>query len=133
MASTAKKSADRPAKGPAKGPRKRSAGSPAERPARSRGKAKPPEPPGRRWSHHVMETSDALDLEAGVFTKDSAAAIARSLKRSAEDSTRRKTDAFRSAMSMLDFYINRGGKNLSAERKKILEAAKQELRALYGK
>jgi uncharacterized protein DUF3175 len=85
----------------------------------------------RRWSRHVMETSDALDLDRGVFSLDDPQAIARSLKRSAEKSTRRKAEPFRSALSMLTFYINRGGKNLSARRKKILELAKDELRRLY--
>jgi uncharacterized protein DUF3175 len=86
-----------------------------------------------RWSKHVMETSNALDLERGVFAKDDPKSIARSLKRSAERSTRRKSDAYRSAMSMLTFYINRAGKKLPAPRRKRLEAAKDELRALYGK
>ena len=84
-----------------------------------------------RWSHHVTETSDALDLEGGVFKKGDPKAIARSLKRSAEHSDRRKADPFRSAMSMLVFYINRAGHNLSARRRKTLEAAKDELRGLY--
>lgn len=78
-----------------------------------------------------MRESDALDLEPAVFRKDSAAAIARSLKRSAERSERRKSSPFRSAMSMLTFYINRGGRNLSAARLKVLERAKDELRRLY--
>lgn len=85
----------------------------------------------RRWSRHVTEKSDALDLQGGVFTKDDPKAIARSLKRSAEHSDRRKADPFRSAMSMLVFYINRAGHHLSARRKRILEAAKGELRGLY--
>ena len=85
----------------------------------------------RRWSQHVTETSDALDLQGGVFKKGDPKAIARSLKRSAEHSDRRKADPFRSAMSMLVFYINRAGHNLSARRKKTLEAAKDELRGLY--
>lgn len=87
----------------------------------------------RRWSQHVTETSDALTLEEGVFQKDSPKAIARSLKRSAERSHRRKSAPYRSAMSMLTFYINRGGKGLSESRKRTLEKAKDELRALYGK
>jgi Protein of unknown function (DUF3175) len=87
----------------------------------------------KRWSHDVTTRSNALDLEANVFTKDSPRAIARSLKRSAEHSTRRKSDPYRSAMSMLTFYINRAGKNLPRERKERLEKAKDELRALYGK
>jgi hypothetical protein len=85
----------------------------------------------RRWSQRVTETSDALDLEGGVFKKGDPKAIARSLKRSAEHSDRRKADPFRSAMSMLVFYINRAGHSLSARRKKTLEAAKDELRGLY--
>src|SRR5258707_5069054 len=87
----------------------------------------------RRWSARVMRTSDALDLEHGVFTKRSPRAVARSLKRSAERSRRRKSAPFRSAMSMLNFHINRGGKNLSASQRKVLDAAKGELRQLYGR
>ncbi|MDP4200003.1 MAG: DUF3175 domain-containing protein [Bacteroidota bacterium] len=86
-----------------------------------------------RWSGRVTKESNALDLEPEVFKKISARAIAISLKRSAERSSRRKTTAFRSAMSMLNFYINRAGKNLSARRKAILERAKNELRALYNR
>jgi len=81
----------------------------------------------------VTETSNALDLEHGVFSKNSARAIALSLKRSAEHSRRRKSDPYRSAMSMLTFYINRAGKKLPKTRRARLEAAKKELRALYGK
>ena len=80
-----------------------------------------------------MARSDALDLEAGVFRKPSARAIALSLRRSAERSRRRKADPFRSAMSMLSFYINRGGRNLAPARRRTLEAAKIELRRLYGR
>jgi hypothetical protein len=86
-----------------------------------------------RWSQRVTQTSNALDLEEGVFSLDDPRRIARSLKRSADRSRRRKSDPFRSAMSMLTFYINRAGRNLSAERRAQLEAAKQELRALYGR
>jgi len=86
----------------------------------------------RRWSRRVTETSNALDLEPGVFTRDPRG-VARSLKRSAERSRRRKTDAFRSAMSMLVFYVNRAGTQLSAARRARLEAAKDELRALFGR
>jgi hypothetical protein len=78
-----------------------------------------------------METSDALDLARGVFALDDPAAIARSLKRSAEESHRRKSTPFRSALSMLTFYINRGGSKLPARRKRILERAKDELRRPY--
>lgn len=87
----------------------------------------------KKWSHRVMERSDALDLEQGVFAKDDPKAIARSLKRSAEKSTRRKAEPFRSAMSMLTFFINRGGKNLSAKQKRTLERAKDELRIAFGR
>jgi hypothetical protein len=89
--------------------------------------------PTRRWSQHVTETSDALDLEGGVFKKGEPKAIARSLKRSAEQSHRRKANPYRSAMSMLVFYINRAGHNLSTARRRKLEQAKDELRALYDK
>jgi hypothetical protein len=89
--------------------------------------------PTNRWSQRVTETSDAMDLERGVFKKKSPRAIARSVKRSAEQSTRRKSPPFRSAMSMLTFYLNRGGKNLPAAEKKILVRAKDELRKLYGR
>jgi hypothetical protein len=88
-------------------------------------------PKRRYWSARVTRESDALDLEGGVFRKGSAKAIAESLKRSAERSRRRKTSPFRSAMSMLTFYINRGGKNLSPARLRKLERAKEELRKLY--
>src|SRR5262245_30939782 len=87
----------------------------------------------RRWSQKVTQTSNALDLEAGVFSKSDPRRIARSLKRSADSSRRRKTDAFRSAMSMLSFYINRAGKTLSKQRRAILQAAKDDLRDLYGR
>lgn len=79
-----------------------------------------------------MERSDALDLESGVFTR-SPRAIALSLKRSAERSTRRKASPFRSAMSMLSFYENRAGRNLPASRKQTIRRAKDELRKLYGR
>ena len=87
----------------------------------------------RYWSARVTRESDALDLEGGVFRKGSAKAIAQSLKRSAERSRRRKSSPFRSAMSMLTFYINRGGKNLSASRLRMLDRAKEELRKLYAR
>ena len=86
-----------------------------------------------RWSGEVTENSDALDLEEHVFESDDPAHIARSLKRSAEASDRRKATPYQSAMSMLTFYINRAGKNLSAERKKVLEEAKDELRKAFGR
>ena len=87
----------------------------------------------RRWSQRVTDTSDALTLQEGVFRKSSPKAVAASLKRSAEHSHRRKSDPYRSAMSMLTFYINRAGKGLSKTRKARLEKAKDELRALYGR
>jgi hypothetical protein len=87
----------------------------------------------KQWSQRVTETSDALDLEAGVFTLDDPRQIAESLKRSAERSRRRKSDPFRSAMSMLTFYINRAGKQLPAGQRARLEAAKDELRDLFGR
>ena len=89
--------------------------------------------PRRRWSRAVTEHSDALTLEGGVFTSKDPGRIAASLKRSAERSRRRKADPFRSALSMLTFYINRAGKNLPAARKKILMRAKDELRKQFGK
>ena len=87
----------------------------------------------KRWSQRVTEESNALDLEANVFTKDDPRSIALSLKRSAEVSHRRKSDPYRSAMSMLTFYINRAGKTLPKQRREKLEAAKGELRDLFGK
>lgn len=86
-----------------------------------------------RWSQKVTESSDALSLESGVFSLEDPKEIALSLKKSAEESKRRKSDPYRSAMSMLTFYINRAGKQLPAEQKDRLEAAKDELRALFGK
>ena len=88
---------------------------------------------GRRWSARVTRESDALDLERGVFTKRDPKRIAASLKRSAERSRRRKADPYRSALSMLTFYINRAGKNLPAGRRKTLERAKGELRKQFGR
>jgi len=85
----------------------------------------------RRWSQRVTQTSNALDLDRGVFSRDNPAAIARSLKRSAERSRRRKADPFRSAMSMLVFYINRAGKTLGRRQRSILESAKDELRRQF--
>jgi hypothetical protein len=84
------------------------------------------------WSAHVTQTSDALDIPGGTFAKDDPKAIAHELERDAEASSRRKSSPYRSAMSMLTFYINRAGKNLPAKRKKILEDAKQVLREEFG-
>ena len=86
-----------------------------------------------RWSQEVTRTSNALDLEPGVFTWSDPGDIARSLARSAERSERRRADPFRSAMSMLSFYINRAGSNLDPEQRGRLESAKDELRSLYGR
>jgi len=85
------------------------------------------------WSRDVTKKSNALDLEFGVFTWDDPVRIARSLKRSAEISIRRKGSPYQSAMSMLNFYINRAGKNLPRERRLVLERAKTELRNLFRK
>jgi len=85
------------------------------------------------WSKKVTSESNALDLEEGVFTWKDPEKIALSLKHSADSSQRRKSEPFRSAMSMLVFYINRAGSNLNEEQKNILQQAKQELRKLYGK
>jgi uncharacterized protein DUF3175 len=88
---------------------------------------------GSRWTARVTRESDALTLEEGVFTKPTPRKIAVSLKRSADHSRRRKSNSYRSAMSMLTFFINRAGKGLSRARKQKLEKAKGELRKLYGK
>jgi hypothetical protein len=87
----------------------------------------------KKWSADVMRRSDAMDLEKGVFKLKTSGAVARSLKKSAEASHRRKSGPFRSAMSMLNFEINRGGKNLAQERLQVLEEAKQKLRILFGR
>ena len=87
----------------------------------------------RRWSKRVTQHSNALDLDSDVFTQDDPRAIAQSLKRSAERSTRRKSSPYRSAMSMLTFYINRAGKNLPKKQLRVLEQAKDALRAEYGR
>lgn len=89
--------------------------------------------PKRKWSGEVMQRSHALDLEPGVFTKTDPRQIAISLKRSAMRSRRKKGTPYQSAMSMLNFHINRCGKGLPAAQKQILERAKDELRALFGK
>lgn len=88
---------------------------------------------GTKWSQRVTEKSNALDLEAKVFTWKDPRRIARSLKRSAERSRRRKGTPFQSAMSMLNFYINRAGKDLDARQRKVLNQAKDELRLLFNK
>ncbi|HKX62471.1 MAG TPA: DUF3175 domain-containing protein [Verrucomicrobiae bacterium] len=88
-------------------------------------------PKGRRWSGEVTRRSNALSLEARVFKQSSPRRIALSLKRSAETSRRRKAGAYQSAMSMLNFYINRAGSNLSAKEKRVLIRAKDELRKTF--
>ena len=88
---------------------------------------------GKYWSGKVTRESDALDLESGVFTKDDPERIARSLKHSAESSGRRKGGPYQSAMSMLNFYINRAGRNLPPERRRVLSRAKEALRRLFGR
>lgn len=87
----------------------------------------------KNWSKKVIETSDALDLEKGVFTFKDPRKIALSLKKSALQSKRRKASPFQSAMSMLNFYINRAGKSLDKEQREILERSKQELRKVFKK
>lgn len=87
----------------------------------------------RRWSQRVTETSDAMDLEPDVFKSDSPEAIAKSLKQSATHSCRRKGSPFQSAMSMLNFYLNRAGRNLPKARRATLEQAKQKLREAFGR
>jgi hypothetical protein len=88
---------------------------------------------GRRWSQRVTEKSDALDLRRGVFKLEDPKRIAASLKRSAQRSRRRKSDPYRSAMSMLTFYVNRAGRTLPARQRKTLQQAKDELRKQFGR
>jgi hypothetical protein len=103
--------------------------SPRKRKSRkSAGRAK-----SRRWSGEVAKRSDALDLEPDVFKSKDPRRIALSLKRSAEHSTRRKGTPYQSAMSMLNFYINRAGKNLTQKQKRVLDRAKNELRDVFGR
>src|SRR4051812_21383275 len=87
----------------------------------------------KRWSRRVTRESDALDLDGGVFTWSDPKRIARSLKRSAMRSHRRKAEPYRSAMSMLTFYINRAGENLSGNQRRVLDRAKRELRKQFGR
>ena len=89
--------------------------------------------PPKKWSQKVTQNSSALELEEGVFTWDDPKKIAQSLRDAAEKSARRKSTPFRSAMSMLVFYINRAGKTLNEDQRAILEQAKDELRSLYDK
>jgi len=92
-----------------------------------------PKKKSKKWSHEVTDNSDAMDLEDGVFKQRSAKKIADSLKHSAEQSHRRKAGPFQSAMSMLNFYINRAGDRLSKSRRATLEKAKDELRKDFGR
>jgi hypothetical protein len=104
--------------------------------ARKAGAANPHRPrrsTSKRWSAEVTEHSDALDIEKDIFARDNPHELALSLKRSAEASDRRKSTPYRSAMSMLTFYINRAGKNLPEARKRVLESAKGELRKVFGR
>jgi Protein of unknown function (DUF3175) len=89
--------------------------------------------PKKYWSGYVTKLSNALDLEPGVFTWSGPKRIARSLAKSAEESSRRKGSPLQSAMSMLNFYINRAGKNLTATQKRTLTEAKDELRKQFGR
>jgi phosphoenolpyruvate carboxylase len=100
------------------------------------GRRKPASKPkkgAKRWSAHVTKTSNALDLNRGVFTLKDPKRIAASLRRSAQRSSRRKADPYRSALSMLTFYINRAGKTLPPTRRRTLQRAKDELRRQFGK
>ncbi len=87
----------------------------------------------RKWSQHVTQTSNALDLEANVFKLRSPTAVAASLKRSALRSSRRKASPYQSALSMLNFYSNRAGQGLTPSRRRVLERAKGELRKAFGR
>ncbi len=111
--------------------RRRSGHPPRQRHAQAAGRVKTNAP--NRWSHEVMQHSDALDLEADIFKSGNAEEIAQSLKRSSLASRRRRGTPFQSAMSMLNFYVNRAGKNLSTERRRVLESAKGKLREAFGR
>jgi Protein of unknown function (DUF3175) len=102
-------------------------------PQARRASSKPGRGKSRKWSQRVTKESDGLDLEEGVFTLADPKRIAASLKRSAVESKRRKADPYRSALSMLTFYINRAGKNLPASRMRTLNRAKVELKAQFGR
>ena len=101
--------------------------------ARRKGAARRAPKSKRRWSGQVTRTSNALDLDSKVFTRGSAREVAASLKRSAERSKRRKASPYQSAMSMLNFYINRAGKTLPVRQRQVLERAKVELRKAFGR
>ncbi|MDB5817042.1 MAG: hypothetical protein JWQ11_682 [Rhizobacter sp.] len=99
--------------------------------AKEKHAAKAPRKPARRWSQKVNENSDAMDVQHDIFKQPNPRTIAQSLKRSAEKSKRRKSEPFRSAMSMLNFYINRAGRNLPKKQLTVLERAKTELRIAF--
>ena len=101
--------------------------------ARKKAAAKRGKKPTRRWSAKVTQTSDALDLKSKVFKSKDPVKVAKSLKKSSDHSRRRKGTPLQSAMSMLNFYMNRAGKKLPAKDKKVLKDAKEELRQLYGR
>ncbi|KIO78690.1 hypothetical protein TH53_02015 [Pedobacter lusitanus] len=100
---------------------------------KTRKNTKAHQPETDKWSSDVTQNSNALDLKENIFESKNAKKIAESLKQSAEESDRRKSSPYRSAMSMLTFYINRAGKNLDPDQKKVLENAKEELRKVFGR
>jgi hypothetical protein len=124
-----------PARATRKTPRKapRAAQSTSRRASRKTRRTPARKAAPKKWSGDVTRNSDALDLENSVFKKKKPADIARSLKRSAEHSRRRKSSPYQSAMSMLTFYVNRAGKNLPKSRLRVLEKAKGELRKAFGR
>ena len=126
MATSSRKKAS--SKTARKSPRKTASKTTSRRKAPAKRKASP-----KRWSQRVTQQSDALDLKRGVFTLRDPKRIAASLKRSAERSSRRKTGAYRSALSMLTFYVNRAGKTLPKTQRERLERAKVELKRQFGK
>ncbi|MBB4519398.1 DUF3175 domain-containing protein [Paraburkholderia fungorum] len=123
----------RPATGGKSGrpPRQRHARAHAAHRAKTAGRSRARQP--QKWSHHVMETSDAMDIDHDIFKTGSAESIAESLKRSSTRSRRRKGTPFQSAMSMLNFYINRDGRNLPKARRDTLQQAKRKLREAFGR
>jgi hypothetical protein len=132
MAKRARKKAKRPKSTRATSKRSKTTRSKAKRAKTARRKTAK-RSTGRRWSQRVTERSDALDLQDGVFTLKDPKRIAASLKRSAERSKHRKANPYRSALSMLTFYLNRAGRTLPAARKRTLEKAKDELRVQFGR
>ncbi len=126
------KTAGRPKTRHSRSPRKRTAAHTVRRKS-PRGQAGGQKVGTRYWSGRVTRESDALDLDSGVFTWSDPKRIAASLKRSAQQSHRRKADPYRSALSMLIFYVNRAGKNLPAARRRVLDRAKTELRRQFGR